>query len=130
MRLEQAQAIVDSVVREASGPVSVFVADAHGELVAAATMDGAPHDTRLNAQRKAYTAARSDMTSTGELADKVRGDAAELASFDPFFSFFRGGLAAFEDGRRVGAVGVSGLPGEQDEALSRQAIEAAGLAAP
>ena len=129
MRLEQAQAIVDSVVREASGPVSVFVADAHGELVAAATMDGAPHDTRLNAQRKAYTAARSDMTSTGELADKVRGDAAELASFDPFFSFFRGGLAAFEDGRRVGGVGVSGLPGEQDEALARQAIEAAGLAA-
>ena len=129
MRLEQAQAIVNSVVREASGPVSVFVADAHGELVAAATMDGAPHDTRLNAQRKAYTAARSDMTSTGELADKVRGDAAELASFDPFFSFFRGGLTAFEDGRRVGAVGVSDLPGEKDEALSRQAIEAAGLAA-
>jgi glc operon protein GlcG len=129
MRLEQAQAIVDSVVREAPGPVSVFVADSHGELVAAATMDGAAHDTRLNAHRKAYTAARSDMTSTGELADKVRGDAAELASFDPFFSFFRGGLAAFEDGRRVGAVGVSGLPGEQDEALSRQAIEAAGLAA-
>jgi glc operon protein GlcG len=129
MRLEQAQAIVESVVREAPGPVSVFVADSHGELVAAATMDGAAHDTRLNAQRKAYTAARSDMTSTGELADKVRGDAAELASFDPFFSFFRGGLAAFEDGRRIGAVGVSGLPGEQDEALSRQAIEAAGLAA-
>jgi len=129
MRLEQAQAIVESVVGKAPGPVSVFVADSHGELVAAATMDGAAHDTRLNAQRKAYTAARSDMTSTGELADKVRGDPAELASFDPFFSFFRGGLAAFEEGRRVGAVGVSGLPGEQDEALARQALEAAGLAA-
>jgi glc operon protein GlcG len=129
MRLEQAQAIVDSVVRDATGPVSVFVADSHGELVAAATMDGAAHDTRLNAQRKAYTAARSDMTSTGELADKVRGDAAELASFDPSFSFFRGGIAAFEDGQRVGAVGVSGLPGEQDEALALQALEAAGLAA-
>ena len=128
MRLEQAQAIVGSVVREASGPVSVFVADSHGELVAAATMDGAAHDTRLNAQRKAYTAARSDRTSTGELAAKVRNDPAELASFDPHFSFFRGGLAAFEDGRRVGAVGVSGLPGEQDEALARQGIEAAGLA--
>ena len=129
MRLEQAQAIVESVVGKAPGPVSVFVADSHGELVAAATMDGAAHDTRLNAQRKAYTAARSDMTSTGELADKVRGDAAELASFDPFFSFFRGGIAAFEEGRRVGSVGVSGLPGEQDEALARQALEAAGLAA-
>jgi glc operon protein GlcG len=129
MRLEQAQAIVAAVVREAPEPVSVFVADSHGELVSAATMDGAAHDTRLNAQRKAYTAARSDMTSTGELADKVGGDAAELASFDPFFSFFRGGIAAFEDGQRVGAVGVSGLPGEQDEVLALQALEAAGLAA-
>ena len=129
MRLELAQAIVQSVVGEAPGPVSVFVADSHGELVAAATMDRAAHDTRLNAHRKAYTAARSDATSTGALAEKVRGDAAELASFDPFFTFFRGGVAAFEAGRRIGAVGVSGLPGEEDERLALRAIEAAGLAA-
>ena len=129
MRLEQAQAVVEAVVRSAPGPVSVFVADSHGELVAAATMDGAAHDTRLNAERKAYTAARSDVPSTGALAAKVRDDPAELASFDPFFTFFRGGVAAFEDGRRVGAVGVSGLPGEQDEALALEGLEAAGLAA-
>ena len=129
MRLEQAQAIVQFVVGEAPGPVSVFVSDSHGELVAAATMDDAPHDTRLNAHRKAYTAARSDATSTGALAEKVRGDAAELASFDPFFTFFRGGVAAFEAVRRVGAVGVSGLAGEEDERLAVRAIEAAGLAA-
>ena len=60
MRLARARAIVDDVVTNAPAPVSVFVADAHGELVAAATMDGAAPDTRLNAQRKAYTAARSD----------------------------------------------------------------------
>ena len=128
MRLEQARAIVAAVVDGAAGPVSVFVADSHGELVAAATMDGAVPDTRLNAQRKAYTAARSDASSTGDLADKVRGDAAELASFDPFFTFFRGGVAAFENGRRVGAVGVSGLPAEEDEALAHRGLEAAGLA--
>jgi glc operon protein GlcG len=129
MRLEQALAIVERVLGEAPAPVSVFVADAHGEIVAAATMDGAPPDTRLNAQRKAYTAARSDARSTGELAGKVRGDPVELASFDPFFTFFRGGVAAFEDGKRVGAVGVSGLPGEQDEALALGALAAAaGLA--
>ena len=68
MKLEDAQAIVDFVVREAPTPVSVFIADTHGELVAAATMDGAAPDTRLNAQRKAYTAARSDARSTRELA--------------------------------------------------------------
>jgi glc operon protein GlcG len=127
---EQALAIVRAVVDGAPRPVSVFVADDHGELVAAATMDGAPADTRLNAQRKAYTAARSDVPSTGDLAEKVRGDAVELASFDPFFTFFRGGLAAFEDGRRVGAVGVSGLPGEQDEELARRGLAAAGLDGP
>ena len=108
--------------------MSVFVADSHGELVAAATMDGTAPDTRLNAQRKAYTAARSDARSSGELADKARADPAELASFDPFFTFFRGGVAAFEGGRRVGAVGVSGLPGEEDEALASSALVAAGLA--
>ena len=128
MRLEQARLVVDAVVGAAPGPVSVFVADDHGELVAAATMDGAPPDTRLNAQRKAYTAARSDARSTGELADNVKGEPAELHSFDPFFTFFRGGVAAFEDGHRVGAVGVSGLPGEQDEELARRALALAGLA--
>src|SRR5256885_14080518 len=94
--IEDRQAIVDFVVREASRPVSVFVADSHGELVAAATMDGAAPDTRLNAQRKAYTAARSDARSTRELAEKARADAAERASFDPFFTFFLGGVAVLD----------------------------------
>jgi uncharacterized protein GlcG (DUF336 family) len=53
MRLDQATAIVQHVVSSACGPVSVYVADDHGELVAAATMDGAAPDTRLNAERKA-----------------------------------------------------------------------------
>jgi uncharacterized protein GlcG (DUF336 family) len=123
MRLARAWAIVESVVANASGPVSVFVADTHGELLAAVTMDGAAPDTRLNAQRKAYTAARSDATSTRELAEKARADPVERASFDPFFTFFLGGVAVFEDGRRVGAVGVSGLPGEADEQLAVTAIE-------
>jgi uncharacterized protein GlcG (DUF336 family) len=126
MQLARARAIVDHVVGHASGPVSVYVADAHGELVAAATMDGAAADTRLNAQRKAYTAARSDARSTRELAEKARADAAERASFDPFFTFFLGGVAVFEGDVRVGAVGVSGLPGEVDERLALDAIAATG----
>jgi glc operon protein GlcG len=127
MHLRQALQIVDHVVSAAPGPVSVFVADTHGEMVAAATMDGAAPDTRLNAQRKAYTAARSDATTTEQLARKVRDDAVERASFDPFFTFFLGGVAAFEGDRRVGAVGVSGLPGADDAALAVAAIESAGL---
>ncbi len=129
MRLEQALAQLQFVVENAAAPVSVFVADDHGELVAAASMDGAAPDTRLNAQRKAYTAARSDATSTAELAEKAREDPVERASFDPFFTFFQGGVAVFEGGRRVGAIGVSGLPGPEDDALARRAIDASGLSA-
>jgi glc operon protein GlcG len=122
VKLNRARLIVEDVVANASGPVSVYVADAHGELVAAATKDGAPPDTRLNAQRKAYTAARSDARTTRELADKIAGG--ELPqSFDPLFTFFLGGVAVFEGGERVGAVGVSGLPGEVDEQLALAAIE-------
>src|SRR3954447_5904452 len=122
MRLARARAIVDDVVANAPGPVSVFVADGHGELVAAATMDGAAPDTRLNARRKAYTAARSDAKTTRELAAKVAGGEAPQ-SFDPCFTFFLGGVAVFEGDRRIGAVGVSGLPGEVDEQLALGAIE-------
>ena len=103
MTHELALAIVRSVVDAADGPISVYVVDNHGELVAAASMDDAAPDTRLNAERKAYTAARSDQTTTRALAAKVRNDPVELASFDPRFSFFLGGVAAFSGGRRVGA---------------------------
>ena len=129
MKLEQARSIVETVTAEASAPVSVFVADAHGELVAAATMDRAAPDTRLNAQRKAYTAARSDAVSTRALAEKAGTDPAELASFDPFFTFFLGGVAGFDGELRVGAVGVSGLAGVDDDALARRALGEAGLEA-
>ncbi len=128
MKLDQALTILAHVVAAAPSPVSVFVADDHGEIVAAATMDGAAPDTRLNAQRKAYTAARSDAVSTRVLAEKVKDDAVERASFDPFFTFFLGGVAAFDGATRVGAVGVSGLPGAVDESLAIDAIAAAGLA--
>jgi glc operon protein GlcG len=124
MKLERAQAIVDFAVSEAPGPLSVYVADTHGELIAAATMDGAAPDTRLNARRKAYTAARSDARTTRELAEKVKDDAVERASFDPFFTFFLGGVAVFEGDERIGAVGISGLPGEVDEQLALRAIDA------
>jgi uncharacterized protein GlcG (DUF336 family) len=129
MKLAQAFTIVEWIVGQARGPVSVFVADDHGEVVLAATMDGAAPDTRLNAQRKAYTAARSDAYSTRELAEKARDDPVERASFDPFFTFFLGGVAAFDGETRVGAVGVSGQPGEVDDELARRAISAAGLVA-
>jgi uncharacterized protein GlcG (DUF336 family) len=124
VNLERALAIIQHIVANADGPVSVFVADTHGEVIAAATMDGAAPDTRINAERKAYTAARSDARSTRELADKVRDYPLEQASFDPKFTFFSGGVAVFDGETRTGAVGVSGLPGDVDEQLVLAAIAA------
>jgi glc operon protein GlcG len=126
----EALAILAAVVERAAGPVSAVVADDHGEVVASLRMDGAALDTYLNAQRKAYTAARSDAFTTRQLAAKAGGSPTELASFDPQFSFFLGGVAALRNGSRVGAVGVSGLPGEVDEELAIAAIRAAGLEPP
>ena len=127
MTHEQALAALRAILDAASGPVSVAVVDDHGELVACLAMDGAARDTLENARRKAYTAARSDATTTRALAEKVGDAPTELASFDPKFSFFHGGVAAFADGRRVGAIGVSGLAGAADERLAVATIVAAGL---
>lgn len=130
MTHEEALDLIRSVIDAASGPVSVVVVDTHGEVMASAAMTGAARDTYLNAHRKAYTAARSDAFTTRQLAEKAGGSPTELASFDPFFSFFLGGVAAFRAGERVGAVGVSGLPGDADEALAFAGIRAAGLDVP
>lgn len=127
MTADRARAIVDAVMTAATGPVSVVVADDHGEPVALLRMDGAALDTVENARRKAYTAARSDAHTTRELAEKVAAAPTELASFDPQFSFFLGGVAVLDGDRRIGAVGVSGLPGEADEALAIDAVRAVGL---
>ncbi|HEX3291196.1 MAG TPA: heme-binding protein [Gaiella sp.] len=130
MTHEQALAAIRATLEAAPGPVSIAAVDDHGELVGCLTMDGAARDTLENARRKAYTAARSDAPSTRALAEKVGGTPTELASCDPQFSFFHGGVAAFASGRRVGAVGVSGLPGPDDERLALAAIVAAGLEPP
>jgi len=130
MTHEQALTVLGNVIDTAPGPVSVVVVDTHGEVVASVSMRGAARDTYFNAQRKAYTAARSDAFTTRQLAEKAGGSPTELASFDPQFSFFLGGVAAVHDGSRVGAVGVSGLSGEVDEELAFAGIRAAGLDTP
>ncbi|MDX6516975.1 MAG: glc operon protein GlcG, partial [Gaiellaceae bacterium] len=125
--LALAQKIVAHVVANAPGPVSVFVGDTHGELVAAARMDGSNHDTRFNAQRKAFTVARSGVPSTLALGEGTADDRLERHNFDPAYTFWPGGVAIYEGDTPVGAVGVSGLAGDVDDALARAAIAAAGL---
>jgi glc operon protein GlcG len=127
MQVEHAQGIVAHVLANAPGPVSVFVGDGHGELVAAARMDGASHDTRFNAERKAFTVARSGVPSTKALGEWTADDRMERLNFDPAYTFWPGGVAVFDGEELIGAVGVSGLAGEVDDGLARAAIESVGL---
>jgi uncharacterized protein GlcG (DUF336 family) len=52
----------------------------------------------------------------------------ERLNFDPAYTFWPGGVAAYDGDVLLGAVGVSGLAGEVDDALARAAIESVGLA--
>ena len=124
MKLDQALAIVHFVVDEKQGPVSVFVADGHGEVVAAATMDGAAPDTRLNAQRKAYTAASLRVPTTALLENSQKNpEAANLGQIDGFM-LIGGGLPIRAGNDVIGGIGVGGAPGGHlDDACAQAGID-------
>src|SRR5580704_13157880 len=70
----EAKKIIYFIVDQASHmqkSVVVAVADAHGELIAFARMDGAPISSIRIAQNKAWTAAR-ERKPTKEIGEKVR----------------------------------------------------------
>jgi hypothetical protein len=58
---------------------------------------------------------------------RLPGTGPSWLAFDPFFTFFKDGAAAFENGVRVGAIGGRGLPGDEDDRIAREAIDVAGL---
>ncbi|MEJ7837749.1 MAG: heme-binding protein [Thermomicrobiales bacterium] len=124
--LEDAQRIIAAGIdkaREIGQPMNVAVADAGGNLVSHARMDGAwvgSIDISIN---KAFTARAFDI-ATKDLAGNAQ-------SGDQFFGIhvsnggrvmvFAGGIPLEHDGQIVGAVGVSGGDGTQDHAVAEAA---------
>jgi len=99
-------------------PVTVAIADDHGELLAFTRMDGAALHTGVLAQNKAWTAAR-DRQATQDLGAWSRSSGRPLASWtDPRFTGFGGGVPVWKDGRVIGAVGVSGLSEDEDHRIA------------
>ena len=118
----EAQAIVEAVARELernTAGAAVAVVDAHGELMAFLRTDRCPLASVNNAIHKAFTAAREGVESS-VIGERSRTEGFPLTNFgDLRYTGWGGGVPLVVDGHVVGAVGVSGLPEEQDIELAR-----------
>jgi uncharacterized protein GlcG (DUF336 family) len=102
--------------------VAVAVVDDAGHLVACERMDGALWVTPEIARAKANAAAafRASTLDLEERFTKRMLFADNVATLGDYrFVFGKGGVPILEDGRIVGAVGVSGaVPAENDHAIA------------
>ena len=128
---QDAKRIVDAILEKAlqlQKAAVIAVADAHGELIAFARMDGAPLSSIRVATNKAWTAAR-ERKSTKEIGDKIRHPEKgfDIAFYgDSRFVGWGGGLPIWRNGEVVGAIGVSGLSSAEDIALATVGLERIG----
>lgn len=123
IHLEDARRILAAAEKKANEidqPMNIAVADAGGNLVAHVRMDGAwlgSIDISIN---KAYTARAFDI-STKDLATHSQPGGQFYgihASNDGKIMIFAGGIPLKRDGKVVGAIGVSGGSGAQDQAVA------------
>ncbi len=117
----EAQQIIDAVRGEfesRGAGAAVAVVDPHGELIALLRTDGCPLPSINNAIHKAFTAAREGVESA-VIGERSRQEAFPMTNFgDLRYTGWGGGVPIIEDGRVIGAVGVSGLPEEVDIELA------------
>src|SRR6201991_1757571 len=129
MTMDKAQLVVKAAVakaQEIGQPMNIAVVDAGTNLTAFVRMDGAWLGSIDIAINKAFTAKAFDI-STLELGHNSQPG-------DQFFGIhvsnhtrvmiFAGGIPIKVKGQVVGAVGVSGGSGEQDQAVAEAAVAA------
>ncbi|MGH7417688.1 MAG: GlcG/HbpS family heme-binding protein, partial [Candidatus Rokuibacteriota bacterium] len=111
-----------ATARELGFAVAIAVVDEAGHLVAAERMDGALWVTPEIARAKANAAAafRATTLDLEERFTKRMLFADNVATLGDYrFVFGKGGVPLVEDGRVLGAVGVSGaVPAEHDHAIA------------
>ncbi|WP_095113901.1 heme-binding protein [Pseudomonas sp. Irchel 3H7] len=125
--LKTARLLADTAMANCTGTVSVL--DRGGNLLVTLRGDGVgPHNTAAS-QRKAYTAL-STKTATRLFAERARSNpqTANLNTLDELL-LLGGGIPLFAADELVGAIGVAGSGGEQDENCAIKAAEKTGLAA-
>ena len=127
--LEDARGIISAAERKAKElkqPMNIAVADGGGNLVAHVRMDAAWIGSIDISIKKAFTARAFDI-STAELAKHSQSGGQFFgihASNDGRVMIFAGGVPLSRAGKVVGAVGVSGGSGEQDQAVAEAGAKA------
>jgi uncharacterized protein GlcG (DUF336 family) len=101
--------------------VAVVVLDTSGVPQAALRGDGAAAQNVLNANDKAYTAA-SFSTDTAELVERAKnGPVSSAFAKVPHLLLNAGGVAIKVGDEVIGAIGVSGAPGGDNDAVCAKA---------
>lgn len=121
--LDDAKRVIAAAEKKAvkiGQPQNIAVADAGGNLIAHERMDGAWMGSIDISIKKAFTARAFDIPTKDLAALSQPGK--------PFFGIhasnegrvmiFAGGIPLKRDGKVVGAIGVSGGSGEQDQAVA------------
>lgn len=123
--LKQARSIIaaaEAKADEIGQPMNIAVADGGGHLIAHIRMDGAWLGSIDISIKKAFTARAFDI-STRDLATLAR-DGGEFfginTSNEGRVMIFAGGVPLYREGRVVGAIGVSGGSGVQDQAVAEE----------
>lgn len=125
LSLDDARKAMDAILAEASKspnrPVAIAICDDQGEPIMLARMDRCAPQPPIIARKKAYTAARM-RADTKAFADRLKSQGRTVSDFgDPNLIALQGGVVITNpaDKSVLGAIGVSGLAAEEDEALAR-----------
>lgn len=118
--LDHAQAAIAAAVAEAKKhdwKMNVAVVDSGGNLVAFARMDGAQLASVAVSEHKARVAA-TFRRETKAFENGVQSGLTYQLTLDGIIAS-RGGIPLVEGGKLIGAIGVSGGTGSQDEVCSK-----------
>jgi len=121
--LEDARRVIAAAEKQAAEigqPMNIAVTDHGGHLVAHVRMNGAPFGTIDVSINKAFTSSAVEI-STKDLATHSQPGQQFFgihASNHGRIMIFAGGIPLRRDGKVVGAIGVSGGSGDQDQAVA------------
>lgn len=123
--LLQSQQLVEqalNIAQQQSVQIAVAICDDHGELVCFSRMDETSLQAGVLAKNKAYTSAR-DRQPSGDLGAWAKATGKDMGYWtDPKFTGIMGGLPIYKHDKLIGAIGISGLSEQDDQALATQVL--------